>query len=67
MRVVADQLRMPLVEDPSGLCALGPPIGTPALASPAAPDLVLPDVHDQPFALRSLRGTKILLLAWASW
>ena len=65
--VVADQLRMPLVGDPSGPYALGPPTGTAALANATAPDLVLPDLHGQPFALRSLRGHKVLLLAWASW
>jgi hypothetical protein len=35
--------------------------------SAAAPNLVLPDVHGRPFELASLRGTRVLLLAWASW
>ena len=28
---------------------------------------VLPDVDGNPFALGSLRGQKVLLVAWASW
>ena len=38
-----------------------------ALASVDAPDLVLPDLQGRPFRLRSLRGSKVLLVAWASW
>jgi hypothetical protein len=65
---LADRLGMPLVHDEgSGLWALGPESGGPALASSTAPDLELPDVHGNPFALRSLHGSKVLLLAWASW
>jgi hypothetical protein len=32
-----------------------------------APDLVLPDRDGNPFALSSLRGHKVALVAWASW
>ena len=68
MSRLAERLGMPLVGDePSVLWALGPESGGPALASAMAPDLGLPDVHGQSFALRSLRGSKVLLLAWASW
>jgi peroxiredoxin len=31
------------------------------------PDLELPDGNGRPFALRSLRGTRIVMVAWASW
>jgi hypothetical protein len=65
---VAEALHMPLVSEPdNGLWALGPPAGGRALTSARAPDLVLPDANGQQFDLSSLRGTKVLLLAWASW
>lgn len=64
----AEALRMPLVHDNDlGVWALGPPAGAPVLASAHAPDLRLPDVQGQPFELDSLRGKKVLILAWASW
>ncbi len=67
-RLLADRLGMPLVHDgPSGLWCLGPEAGGRALASVDAPDLVLPDLQGRPFRLRSLRGSKVLLVAWASW
>lgn len=62
------RLAMPLVEDgAAGLWALGPPAGGRALASAAAPDLELPDLEGRPFRLASLRGQKVLLVAWAPW
>ena len=65
---LAHSLRMPLVHDASaGLSALGPPADAPVLDPGAALDLELPDCEGNPFALRSLRGKKVLLLAWASW
>jgi hypothetical protein len=61
-------LRMPLVHDePEGLWAVGPPWGGKALQTAAAPQLTLPAVDGEPFSLESLRGGKVLLLAWASW
>jgi hypothetical protein len=67
-RDVASRLAMPLVEDAgAGLWALGPPSGGRALASAEAPDLELPDLDGRPFRLSSLRGWKVLLLAWAPW
>ena len=67
-RLLADRLGMPLVHDePSGLWCLGPEAGGRALSDVLAPDLVLPDIHDREFHLRSLRGSKVLLVAWASW
>ncbi|MDQ3514305.1 MAG: hypothetical protein M3462_11740 [Chloroflexota bacterium] len=67
-RLLADRLGMPLVHDePSGLWCLGPEAGGRALTDIHEPDLVLPDIHDRAFHLRSLRGCKVLLVAWASW
>ena len=67
-RVLADRLGMPLVHDEANrLWALGPEAGGRALSGVRAPDLVLPDEVGAPFSLTSLRGTKVLLVAWASW
>jgi hypothetical protein len=70
VRVLADRLGMPLVADEEhGLWALGPETavtGT-ALTSAVAPELELPDADGNPFRLSSLRGQKVLLVAWASW
>ena len=68
LREVASALGAPLVSDTGmGVFALGPCVAAHAITSAQAPDLVLPDVHGAPFALRDLRGKKVLLLAWASW
>ena len=65
---VAAALRCPLVHDARhGLWALGAESGGHALASATAADLELPDVEGRPFRLASLRGQKVLLVAWASW
>ena len=67
-RVLADRLGMPLVYDEaSELWCLGPEAGGRALTSARAPELVLPDLDGIPFSLATLRGTKVLLVAWASW
>jgi hypothetical protein len=67
-RAVARALGMPLVEDAAtGLAALGPRSGGRALTSAAAPELELPDLDGRPFRLSSLRGQKVLILAWAPW
>jgi hypothetical protein len=67
---LADRLGMPLVHDQShAVWALGPSVsaGGRALASPVLPEIVLPDRNGEKFALRSLRGTKVFMIAWASW
>lgn len=66
---VADQLGMPLVHDAdAGLWALGPAsIEGHALPTAVAPELELPDVDGNPFRLSSLRGQKVLLVAWAPY
>jgi len=67
--MLAERLGMPLIdEEPHGLWALGPATVTGrALDSVEAPDFVLPDLDGRPFQLRSLRGQKVVLVAWASW
>jgi hypothetical protein len=61
-------LTMPLVRDAQhGLWALGAEAGGRALKSAIAPDLELPDFRGGTFRLSSLRGTKVLMVAWASW
>lgn len=68
VRVLAERLGMALLhDDEHGLWALGPESGGHALASAELPDITLPDRHGTPFSVRSLRGTKVLLVAWASW
>jgi hypothetical protein len=68
LRAIAEALQMPLVSDEAhNLWSLGPRSGGRALLSAEAPDLVLPNLDGEDFSLRSLRGQKIFLLAWASW
>lgn len=66
---VADRLAMPLVQDSqSSLWALGPSsIGGRALTTAQAPELDLPDLDGRPFALSSLRGQKVVVVAWAPY
>jgi hypothetical protein len=64
----AARLGMPVVHDEAaGLWSLGPEAGGRALRSAQAPGLALPDVHGRELRLDSLRGSKVLLVAWASW
>jgi hypothetical protein len=66
--VLSARLGMPLLRDePSGLWCLGPESFGRVLATASAPDLRLPDWRGEPFALSSLRGSKVALVAWASW
>ena len=68
LRALAERLRMALVHDEAhGLWALGPESGGHSLSSAELPDIVLPDRSGRDFALRSLRGTKVIMVAWASW
>src|SRR3954453_15496190 len=67
-RVLSERLGMALVHDSEpGLWALAPESAGHALASATLPEITLPDRHGNPFRLSSLRGSKILLVAWASW
>lgn len=65
----AERLRMALVHDGAhGVWAVGPDsVGGRALASAEAPELVLPDVAGNEFRLSSLRGKKVVLVAWAPY
>jgi hypothetical protein len=66
--VLSERLGMPLVHDEAAcLWGLGPETLGRVLQTAEAPDLTLPDWRGEPFTLSSLRGTKVLLLAWASW
>ena len=49
--------------------ALGPETAVTgrSFTTAVAPELVLPDADGNPFRLSSLRGQKVLLVAWASW
>jgi hypothetical protein len=68
VRALAERLGMALIHDERhGLWALGPEAGGAALSSERMPDVVLPDWRGRDFALRSLRGTKVFMIAWASW
>ena len=66
--VLAERLSMPLLHDEvHKVWCLGPEAGGRVLSSALFPDIVLPDLAGRPFALRELRGQKVLLVAWASW
>jgi hypothetical protein len=66
---VAERLGAPLVHDDAhGVWAVGPStLGGRALATAEAAELELPDLDGNVFKLSSLRGQKVLLVAWASW
>jgi hypothetical protein len=66
---VARRLGMAVVQEPvTALWAFGPEsLGGRALVSAEAPELVLPDIHGNEFRLSSLRGQKVVLVAWAPY
>lgn len=65
----AERLGMALVEDPQQhLWAVGPETLTGrALASTDTDDFALPDLDGNEFRLSSLRGQKVLVVAWAPY
>ena len=65
----AARLGMPVVsDDDHGVVAIGPGSTTGhTLSSATAADPELIDRDGQPFRLSSLRGRKVLLVAWASY
>jgi len=69
LEVLAERLGMGVVHDEHhGLWAVGPStVSGRALQSAKAPDFTLPDLAGNPFRLSSLRGQKVVLVAWASW
>ena len=65
---IAKTLGMPVVRHSDALAALGPAtFGGQALVSAEAPELVLPDLEGRPFDLASLRGQKVVLVAWSPY
>lgn len=65
---VAERLGMGFCDERHGLWALGPStVSGRALGSVHAPDFALPDLEGRPFRFGSLRGRKVVLVAWASW
>ena len=69
VEIAAQRLGMPLVHDAeNGVWALGPAtLGGKALTTAAAADPLLQTHDGQPFRLSSLRGRKVLLVAWSSY
>jgi hypothetical protein len=64
----AARMGMPVAQDEKhGLWALGSRSGASVLAAEAAPEIVLDDFDGNAFDLGTLRGRKVLLVAWASW
>lgn len=65
----AARLGMAIVHDEAvGLWALGPEsFNGRALATAVAPELVLDDLDGNEFRLSSLRGHKVVLVAWAPY
>jgi hypothetical protein len=67
---VAAALGMPIARDDGhGLLAVGPETAVTgrALTTAQAAPLELPELDGNVFRLSSLRGQKVVLLAWASW
>ena len=69
VKVLAEIMGLPLAAAPGhGLETRGPEaIGGRALVSAEAPDLRLPDLDGNEFALSSLRGKEVFLYAWAPY
>jgi hypothetical protein len=65
---VADRLGMPIVRHSDQLAALGPAtFGGNVLTNAEAPELVLPDLDGKLFDLASLRGQRVVLVAWSPY
>jgi len=68
VEAVAERLGMPIVRHSDAIAALGPAtLGGKVLTSAEAPELVLPDLDGRPFDLASLRGKKVVLVAWSPY
>jgi len=66
---LAEQMGLPLVHDEANaVWALGPEsIGSRALATVEAPNLTLQTLDGDTFELASLRGKKVVLVAWSPY
>ncbi len=67
---LADLLGRPLAHSPEeGVAYMGPPLDlfNQTIRTLEAPDFVLPDLEGQLHSLSQYRGSKVLLVAWASW
>lgn len=66
---LADQMGLSVVADEThGLWSVGPEaIGDRTLVTAEAPELRLPDLDGNEFALSSLRGKKVLMVAWSPY
>lgn len=69
LAVAAERLGMAMVAEPDlGVWAVGPEtLGGRALTTADASDFTLPDLDGKDFRLTSLRGQKVLILAWAPY
>jgi hypothetical protein len=69
LAATAKRLRMAVVHDEeAGLWAIGPEsLGDRALVSAESPEVTLDDLDGNAFRLSSLRGQKVLLVAWAPY
>ena len=69
LAATAERLGMAVVAEPgAGLWAIGPEsFAGRALSTAQAPELVLNDLDGTEFRLSSLRGQKVLLVAWAPY
>lgn len=65
----AERLGMAVVrDDAAGLVAFGPEsLNGRALVTATAPEVVLPDLDGNEFHLSSLRGKKVVVVAWAPY
>ena len=64
----AERLGMAVVNSDAGLTAFGPEsLNGRALVTAQAPKVVLPDLDGNDFDLASLRGKKVVLVAWAPY
>ena len=68
VEVAVDAMRRCFADEASGLRAVGPEsLGGRALVTAEAPELVLEDLDGEEFRLSSLRGKKVVLVAWAPY
>jgi hypothetical protein len=66
--MLAEHIGMPVVADEARhIWAIGPQAGGRVLDSAGLPDVVLPDFDGRHFDLASLRGQKVVIIAWGSY